>query len=163
MTDLKKLKQLVKLMVDNDLVELDIEGENDKVKLKRKIGNDIQFVNAQQAMSPMPTASPLVPAAPAPAVNPPAVTTPEPAAQDENLLEITSPMVGSFYTASSPDAKDFITIGDSVTESSVVCIVEAMKVFNEIKAEVKGTVVKRLVENGQAVEFGQPLFLVKPD
>ncbi|QDU34222.1 Acetyl-CoA biotin carboxyl carrier [Poriferisphaera corsica] len=160
MTDLKKLKQLVKLMVDNDLVELDIEGESDKVKLKRKIGNDVQFVNAQQAMTQMPAASQMVPAAPASPVSPPAVVA---AAEEENLLEIISPMVGSFYTASSPDAKDFISIGDSVTESSVVCIVEAMKVFNEIKAEVKGTVVKRLVENGQAVEFGQPLFLVKPD
>ncbi|QQE12294.1 acetyl-CoA carboxylase biotin carboxyl carrier protein [Planctomycetota bacterium] len=161
MTDLKKLKQLVKLMVDNDLTELDIEGENDKVKLKRKIGEDVQIIPAQGIM-PQAHAAPMVPAhAP---VQPPAPVAPEAeASADEGLLEITSPMVGSFYTASSPDAKDFISIGDAVTESSVVCIVEAMKVFNEIKAEVKGTVVKRLVENGQAVEFGQPLFLVKPD
>ncbi|WP_432797212.1 acetyl-CoA carboxylase biotin carboxyl carrier protein [Poriferisphaera sp. WC338] len=161
MTDLKMLKQLVKLMVDNDLTELDIEGDEDKVKLKRKIGGDVQMVAAPpagQVMMPAAQAPVPMPSAAAPA---PAASMETPAA-DEGLIEVTSPMVGSFYTAPSPDAKDFVNIGDNVGENSVVCLIEAMKVFNEIKSEVKGTVVKRLVENGQAVEFGQPLFLVKP-
>ena len=165
MTDLKTLKQLVKLMVDNDLVELDIEGEEEKVKLKRKVAGDVQMVAAPAGQMMMPAAGMPQQVVPAPAPQPTSLPAevPAPTAADEGLLEITSPMVGSFYTAPSPDAKDFVNIGDSVGESSVVCLIEAMKVYNEIKSEVKGTIVKRLVENGQAVEFGQPLFLVKPN
>ena len=165
MTDLKKLKQLIKLMVDNDLTELNIENETDKIRLKRKvegevIGGGVVYggggVPMQNVTSGNVGGGAMVPAEVP--MNPPAEVE-----KEEKLLEITSPMVGSFYTASSPDTKDFVVIGDAVNESTVVCLVEAMKVYNEIKAEVKGTIVKRLVENGQAVEFGQPLYLVKPN
>lgn len=81
----------------------------------------------------------------------------------ENLHKITSPMVGTFYAAPNPDADPYVTIGSKVKENTVVCIVEAMKLFNEIEAEVKGEIVDILVENGQLVEYGQPLFLVKPE
>jgi acetyl-CoA carboxylase biotin carboxyl carrier protein len=84
-------------------------------------------------------------------------------AQDENLHKITSPMVGTFYAASSPDTDNYVSVGSKVTNDSVVCIVEAMKLFNEIEAEVKGEIVEILAENGQLVEYGQPLFLVRPE
>ncbi|PWG67687.1 acetyl-CoA carboxylase biotin carboxyl carrier protein, partial [Enterobacter mori] len=83
--------------------------------------------------------------------------------QDENLHKITSPMVGTFYASSSPEAGPYVTAGSKVNENTVVCIVEAMKLFNEIEAEVKGEIDEVLVENGQLVEYGQPLFLVKAE
>jgi len=83
------------------------------------------------------------------------------AVQDENLHTITSPMVGTFYASSSPDTPAYVSVGDRVSEGTVVCIVEAMKLFNEIEAEVNGEIVEILVNNGQLVEYGQPLFLVK--
>jgi len=82
---------------------------------------------------------------------------------EAGLVKIESPMVGTFYTASNPEAAPFVKPGDQVTEDSVVCIIEAMKIFNEIKAETTGTIQRVLVKNGEPVEFGQPLFLVKPD
>ncbi len=150
MVDLKTLRQLIKLMVDNDLTELDIQAEGGPIKLKR---------NSQGAVVPsMPVA---MPAAPTQQVPIPAAQT---AAddQDDDGETIDSPMVGTFYSASSPDAPAFVNVGDRVNEDTVVCIVEAMKVFNEIKAETSGTIEKILVDNGQAVEFGQPLFTIKP-
>ncbi len=151
MNDLKTLRQLIKMMVDNDLTEIDLEGEGEKVKLKRGgVG------------APTVSYTPPAPAA-APAPAPAAAGTDAPAeAADSGLPTIDSPMVGSFYTASSPDAEAFVKVGDRVSPDTVVCIVEAMKVFNEIKAEVSGTISEVLVSSGDAVEFGQPLFKVKP-
>ncbi len=156
MVDLKTLKQLIKMMVDNDLTELDIQGEDGPIKLRRnsQSAGGVQMVPMAQPAAPAPAAAPGQPAAAAP----------EPVADDEDAGEtIDSPMVGTFYTSSSPDAKPFASVGDHVDADTVVCIVEAMKVFNEIKAETSGTIVKALVENGQAVEFGQPLYVIKPD
>jgi acetyl-CoA carboxylase biotin carboxyl carrier protein len=158
MIDLKTLKEYVKLMVANDLTELDLKGEGESVLLKRAGGAggagegppQVQYV--PQTLAPAPTAQPQPsPAAPA-AATPPV---------DEGLTPIASPMVGTFYSSSSPDAKAFVNVGDKVKPDTVVCIVEAMKVFNEIRAEIAGTVEKVLVENGQAIEFGQPLFLIR--
>lgn len=158
MTDLKTLKQLIKLMVDNDLTELDLEGEAEKVKLKRGKGESpqVQYVAANPA-----GAAPA--AAPAAAATPAAPSAPNatPAAEQTGPT-IDSPMVGTYYSAPSPDAKAFVSAGDRVDADTVVCIIEAMKVFNEIKAETSGVVKKVLVENGQAVEFGQPLFEIQP-
>lgn len=150
MVDLKTLKQLIKLMVDNDLTELDIQAEGGPVKLRRNSQGTVTHTVA-------PMAAPVAPIAGAPA--------PAPAVQDDddNGVTIDSPMVGTFYTASSPDSKAFAVVGDRVTEDTVVCIIEAMKVFNEIKAEASGTITKIMVENGQAVEFDQPLYVIKPD
>lgn len=147
MIDPKTIKQLVKLMTDNDLIELDLEDEGQKIRLRR--GSD------QPAFV---TAAP--PSAPAVAPAAPVAATPATSAAEEGTF-IRSPMVGSFYAASSPDAEPFVKVGDTVSADSVVCIVEAMKVFNEIQAEVKGTIAEILVENGQAVEFDQPLFRLK--
>ena len=154
MVDLKTLKQLIKLMVDNDLTELDIQAEGGPVKLKRNSQGTVTHVVPSGMAAPV-----SMPAAPAPAAPAAAAS---PAAPADNGVTIDSPMVGTFYSASSPDAKAFANVGDRVDEDTVVCIIEAMKVFNEIKAEVSGTIEKILVENGQAVEFGQPLFTVKP-
>jgi len=157
MVDLKTLKQLIKMMVDNDLTELDIQGEDGPIKLRR---------NSQSAggVQMVPMAQPALAAAPAPG-QPAAPAAAEPAAadSDEDGDTIDSPMVGTFYTSSTPEAKPLASVGDHVDAESVVCIVEAMKVFNEIKTETSGTIVKVLIENGQAVEFGQPLFVIKPD
>jgi len=158
MNDLKTLRQLIKMMVDNDLTEIDLEGEGEKVKLKRG-GPGV----AGAAGAPTVSYAAPAPAAPAPAAAAPApAPAAEGAAADDGLPTIDSPMVGSFYTASSPDAEAFVKVGDKVSPDTVVCIVEAMKVFNEIKAETSGTISEVLVSSGDAVEFGQPLFKVKP-
>jgi len=153
MIDPKKLKDLVKLMVDNDLTELDLQDDKERVSLKRALASaPVQMVAAP---APVAVAAPAGTAAPAAA--------PPPEDAEAGLAAIVSPMVGTYYSAATPDAKPFASAGDSVGPESVVCIIEAMKVFNEIKAETKGKIVKVLVENGQAVEFGQKLFLVKPN
>jgi acetyl-CoA carboxylase biotin carboxyl carrier protein len=147
--DIKDIRVLVQLMVDNDLGELEIADGATKVHLKR-----------QGAQGPM-----MAPAASAPVyVQGPAAApaAKEPAAKPaEELLEIRSPMVGTFYTAPSPDSESFVQVGAAVREDSVVCIVEAMKVMNEIKAECSGVVREICVKNAQPVEFGQVLFRVK--
>ena len=155
MVDLKTLKQLIKLMVDNDLTELDIQGEGGPIKLKRNSQGTVTHAIA-------PVGAPAV-ATPAPAAASSAAPAADASVQAAQGPTIDSPMVGTYYSASSPDAKPFVSAGDRVDEDSVVCIIEAMKVFNEIKAETSGTIEKVLVENGQAVEFGQPLFTIKPD
>ena len=160
MIDIKTLKMLIRLMKDNDLSELDVRDKDEQVTLKRGGG----AIPAGQPVLMAPTQG-----APAAGATPPAASVAAPvtaaAGSDEEagLLKITSPMVGTFYSASSPDAEPFARVGSRVQPDSVVCIIEAMKVFNEIKAECSGSVIKVLVNSGQAVEFGQPLFLVKPD
>jgi len=155
MIELKTLKQLVKLMSDNNLSELDLKDGEQTVHLKRGHGNDEPQYVMPQPMQAAP--------APAPAAAPPASSGGEaaPAEEAPKGETIDSPMVGTYYAAPSPDADDFVKAGDSVSADTVVCIVEAMKVFNEIKAEKSGTIAEVLIENGQAVEYGQPLFRLK--
>ena len=151
MIDQKRLKELIKLMKENDLTELDLQDANERVAIKR--------ATPMSAVSQV--ATPTVPAAlvqSSTAENGTAVETTRPS----GLETISSPMVGTFYVAANPDAEPFVKSGDHVTADTVVCIIEAMKVFNEIRAEQVGTIERVLVENGQAVEFGQPLFEVKP-
>ena len=145
--DIDEIKQLVQLMVDNDLSELDIADGEKKIALKR--GKAPAQIIAAPAMAPA-----LAPAA-APAQAAPA----EPA---EKFIEIRSPMVGTFYAAPSPDSDPFVQSGTRISDDSVVCIIEAMKVMNEIKAECSGTIVEVCVRNAQPVEYGQVLFRVKP-
>lgn len=158
MYDLKTIKELIKLMVTNDLTELDLQSEGERVALRRGPGESrVHYVTPPPAPVAAPAAGEGRPAAGA-----------EPgasgeAAADAGTKPITSPMVGTFYAAASPDAKPYVAVGDRVEADKVVCIIEAMKVFNEIKAEVSGKIEKIMVQTGQAVEFGQPLFLVRPD
>lgn len=170
MLDIRKLKELIRLMVENELTEVDLKDEKETVSLRRE-GSQAPVVQ----MSPAPAAPPAAPApvapaaaAPAPA---PAPAAPAPAAapasepspaDTSNLEQITSPMVGTFYSAAKPESPAFANVGDTVTADTTVCIVEAMKIFNEIKAEQSGVIEKVLVSNGDSVEFGQALFLVRP-
>ena len=149
MIEQKKLKELVKLMVDNDLTELDLQSESERVSLKRSAREP----PVQCLSTPVPPKSP---------VAPPSTVNPVEVDQTKGMAQITSPMVGTFYTSPSPEAEPFVRVGDRVDPETVVCLVEAMKVFNEIKAETAGTIEKVMVDSGQAVEFDQPLFSVKP-
>lgn len=154
MIDIRKLKELVRLMVENELTEIDLHDQQETVTIKR--GGD-QAPVIQQAPVAM-----AAPAAPAPAAAAAASGGGEaPAAAAADAKTIDSPMVGTFYTKPSPDAKPFVSVGDSVGPDTVVCLVEAMKVFNEIKAEQSGVVEKILVSDGDAVEFGQSLLVLK--
>ncbi len=150
MIDIRKLKELVRLMVANDLTELDLRDSEEQVTLRRHHLNHVPSVVV---------APPPAPARPAPEAAAPG----EAVAGEEGLVSITSPMIGTFYAAPNPDAPPFVTPGSAVTPETVVCLLEAMKIFNEIKAECSGTVAKVLIENGEPIEFGQSLFLVKPD
>jgi acetyl-CoA carboxylase biotin carboxyl carrier protein len=139
--DMDLLQRLVKLMQANDLNTVELRDGDRRVTLKRG-----------PAAADLPIIAP-----------PMAAPTPTPAAEESaDLVPIKSPMVGTFYVATSPDAKPFVNIGSTVDEETDVCIIEAMKVFNNVKAECRGTIAKILISNGQAVEFGQVMFLVKP-
>lgn len=155
--ELKDIKKVVQMMKDNDLTEFLLEDESCTLQMKR--GGEA----APQVMSaPQMVAAPAVAPTPAAPTAAPAGDAAPVAEADDGLVEITSPMVGTFYAAPTPDADDFVAVGTVVTTESVVCIVEAMKVMNEIKADVKGTIKKVLVDNASPVQFGQPLFLVEP-
>jgi acetyl-CoA carboxylase biotin carboxyl carrier protein len=163
MTDLKTLKQLVKLMADNDLTELDLRDEQTEVHLKRgHAPPSVQFVPGQ-AGGAMPTQAA---ATPPPSPQAPGASDVEAAGaaagEATDRTTIDSPMVGTFFSSPNPDSAPFVSVGDRVDPETVVCLVEAMKVFNEIKAETTGTIAKVLVENGQAVEYGEPLFEITP-
>lgn len=159
MIDIRKLKELVKLMVENDLSELDLKDEQESVSLRRP------YASAGSAMMPASApASVAQHASPAPAAqSAPAQQAPG-AADDEDagLVPIISPMVGTFYSSPDPESPAYVSVGDNVSQDTTVCIVEAMKVFSEIKAECSGKIAKVLVKNAEPVEYGQPLFLVRP-
>jgi acetyl-CoA carboxylase biotin carboxyl carrier protein len=144
--DLKEIKELISLMRKNDLSVFKMEKEGFKITLKK--GTDFQ------------PATPVSPTVLPPPVHPP--EPPDTTEKDvEKLREITSPMVGSFYSSISPDAPPYVSIGQEVTEDTVVCIIEAMKVMNEIKAETRGVIAEVVAENGKPVQYGQTLFRVK--
>lgn len=148
--DLKDIKAIIDLMKKNAIAEFELEKQDFKIKLKRGFGlpGTSEDVGVQTYM---PAPAGMIPAgAPAPA----------PASTGE--LEIKSPMIGTFYRSPSPEAPPYVEIGTEVNPESVVCIVEAMKVMNEIKAEVKGIITQVVVENAKPVEFGQPLFKIRP-
>ncbi|HOF18214.1 MAG TPA: acetyl-CoA carboxylase biotin carboxyl carrier protein [Phycisphaerae bacterium] len=149
--DIKEIKQLIRLMVDNDLSELDIADGELEIHFKRGGASPAPIAHSMAPMVHAPVTAPIAAAA-APAAAKPA----------DNLLEVKSPMVGTFYAAPSPDSEPYVAVGQSITDDSVVCIVEAMKVMNEIKAECAGTITEVCVKNAQPVEFGQVLFRVKP-
>jgi acetyl-CoA carboxylase biotin carboxyl carrier protein len=152
--NLDMLERLVKLMSANDVNRVDLRDGDQRVVLQRGAVAAPQQVSYAPAPQQPQYASPA--AAPAPAA------AAAPVDADAGLVAIKSPMVGTFYARPSPDAKNFVAVGSVVNEESDVCIIEAMKVFNNIKAETKGTITKIVAEDGKPVEFGQVLFLVKP-
>ena len=143
---LETIRKLVALMEEHGLVEVEVEQENLAVRLRK---------GGAEAM--------VVPAAPAGPTAPVPARAAAPAAEAASLPTINSPMVGTFYAASSPEADAYVKVGDHVTDESIVCVIEAMKVFNELQAEMSGTIEKILVKNATAVEFGQPLFVIRSD
>jgi acetyl-CoA carboxylase biotin carboxyl carrier protein len=154
--NLKELKEMVDLMNDNGLAELEVERDGMKIKLKKTTDNTI-------SAQPISYSIPAVPASAPRAAAVPSVSEAAPVAEaNPNLKEVKSPMVGTFYRAPSPEAAPFMEIGQTVEVGQVVCIVEAMKLMNEIKSEVRGKIVEVCVDNAEPVEFGQVLFRVDP-
>jgi acetyl-CoA carboxylase biotin carboxyl carrier protein len=156
MLDIRKLKELVRLMVNNDLTELDLRDSEEQVTLRRHGPGHAPQVVAGPAVTAPPAPAP--PGAAAGAAGATAVAE----APDRGQVSIDSPMVGTFYASPNPDSPPFVSVGSIVDPETVVCLVEAMKIFNEIKAECAGTIERVLVSNGESVEFGQPMFLVRP-
>lgn len=154
--DIREIKKILEMMKENDLAEFEMEDQGFRLAVKRRSGSEAPIV-VQAA--PVAMAAPAAPvAAPAPA----AASAVAAKDEDADLLTISAPIVGTFYRSPAPDAEAFVTVGQEVDENTVVCIVEAMKVMNEIKAECRGVIRKILVENATAVQFGQALFKVEP-
>ena len=150
--DLRKLKTLIDLVSESNVSELEITEADGKVRIV-KASPAAPMVMAPMGAAPM--------AAPATAPAAPALGAAAPAAPVETGHIVKSPMVGTFYRSASPGAKAFVEVGSAIKEGEPICIIEAMKIMNEIEADKSGTVTKILVENGQAVEFGQPLFVIE--
>ena len=151
-----EIKQIVKLMSGSNLTEFEIEEDGLKLKICRGDKNKSEFSQIPMQVMAAPQAA--APTSPAPAAFPSNNAVAE---EDANAIYIKSPMVGTFYKSPSPENPAFVDKGDSVDSETIVCIIEAMKVMNEIKSDVSGKVVEVLVENGAAIEFGQPLFKLK--
>ncbi|WP_449623046.1 acetyl-CoA carboxylase biotin carboxyl carrier protein [Robertmurraya sp. Marseille-Q9965] len=161
MLKVQEIRELIKLVDQSNLDEFVYEVDDCKIKMKKNQAGVV-------AVSSQPAVAPIVVEAPKPEAAPVAVQQEAPKAEaapapvvNENLHQVTSPMVGTFYASPSPDQDAYVKVGDKVSNDSIVCIVEAMKLFNEIEAEVSGEIVEILVKDGQLVEYGQPLFLVK--
>ncbi|MBP2240826.1 acetyl-CoA carboxylase biotin carboxyl carrier protein [Cytobacillus eiseniae] len=162
MLKIQEIRELIKLVDQSTIDEFVYEQDGSKIKMKKKTAeavvvqpakNVLQEVQAPVSVQPAPVKQEV-------AAEPVAKET---VTEAENLHKITSPMVGTFYQASSPDVDAYVNVGSRVSKDSIVCIVEAMKLFNEIEAEINGEIVEVLVRDGQLVEYGQPLFLVRPE
>lgn len=169
MLKMHEIREMIKLVDQSSLQEFELKGDEVSIRIKRQGTQTVSAVTPGVATAPVvkvvePVSKPVVPAV-QPKVevqSKPAPVVAAPVSTDENLHKIISPMVGTFYRAPGEDAAPFVQPGDQVNKTTVVCILEAMKLFNEIEAEVEGEIVQVLVENGQLVEYGQPLFLVRP-
>jgi len=155
--NLKELKELIEMLKNTDISELEIERSGVKVRLRK--GGDVTFHPAMPRME-YPPAAIVAPAISEP--EKPPVVEQVPATAPSDQIKVTSPIVGTFYRASSPDKPSLVEVGDRVKKGQVLCIIEAMKLMNEIESETSGKIVQVLVENGQPVEYGQPLFVVEP-
>jgi len=142
--EIQDLKELIEFLKETDITELQIEKDGTKIRLKR--GMPIQLETLREEAKPAPREEVLAPVE----------------EESQRLITIKAPLVGTFYRASSPDGPPFVEVGDRVKKGQVLCIIEAMKLMNEIESEVDGTLVKVLVENAQPVEYGEPLFLIEP-
>ena len=154
--NLKEIKELIEMLKNTDISELEIERSGVKVRIRK--GGDVTFHPAMPRMEYPPAA-----------IVAPAVAEPERSAAERpaepaqaNQVKVTSPIVGTFYRSSSPDKPAYVEVGDTVKKGQVLCIIEAMKLMNEIESEASGKVVQIIAENGQPVEYGQPLFVIEP-
>jgi oxaloacetate decarboxylase alpha subunit len=156
--NLKELKELIDMLKDTDISEVEIERSGVKVRIRK--GGDVTYHPAMPRMEYPPAAivAPTIVEAPAPA---PAAEKPSEAAKTSQI-KVTSPIVGTFYRSSAPEKPAYVEVGDTVKKGQVLCIIEAMKLMNEIESETAGKIVQILVENGNPVEYGQPLFVIEP-
>lgn len=157
--DLKLVKNILTLISESDVDEVSIEEGEFKIKVKKRSESNVQTVQYQVPAQHQPVSAPQ----PAVQSSEQAVSESKPAAKPTDGEVVKSPIVGTFYEASSPDADPFVKVGDRVKKGQTLCIVEAMKIMNEIEAEFTGTIQKILAENGSPVEFDQPLFIIKKD
>lgn len=155
---LEEIKQLVQVVVESGVAELEVTRGENRVRIRRTVRSAAQEVLIPAAASPA-----SAPASPNPSPQPPAAAPPAAPAAEESLSYVKSPIVGTFYEAPAPDAPPFVRVGDRVTPGQVLCIIESMKLMNEIESEIAGTIVARLVENGSPVEYGEALFAIRPD
>ena len=163
--NLSEIQDLIKFVAKSGVTEVEIEEKDFKITIKtedRKARREEQTIYVQQPMMQQLPQAQQPQAAPAPAASPVAVTLAAPAAPVDNYITVKSPMIGTFYRSPSPDKPVFFEVGDSIKAGDTVCIIEAMKLLNEIESEVSGRIVKVLVEDASPVEYDQPLFLVDP-
>jgi len=161
----KELKELIDFLIEKDISEFELERGDVKVRIKRGGETAAPVIAHAMPMSAMPIIAPNVQASHTPTAAPTpasASAPPPPAAAEEELHTVKSPIVGTFYEAPGPGALPFVKAGDQVAAGQVLCIIEAMKLINEIEADASGEIVKVLVNNGQPVEYGQPLFAIRP-
>lgn len=162
--NLTEIQELIKFVSKSGVTEVEIEKKEFKIIIKADKKSAVQ--QAIQVAMPAVQALPVAQVAAAPVAAPapaaPAAAAPAPAAENSNLITIKSPMIGTFYRSSAPDKPSFVNVGDDVKAGKVICIIEAMKLFNEIESEVSGKIVKVLVDDASPVEYDQPLFLVEP-
>ncbi len=163
MMNQKEIQDLIKFVAKSGVTEVEIEEKDFKITIKSESKREEQTVYVQQPMvQPVAAPAPAAPA-PAPAAAAPATETPAPAADEtSNYITVKSPMIGTFYRSPSPDKPVFVEVGATIKPGTTVCIIEAMKLFNEIESEVSGKIVKVLVDDATPVEYDQPLFLVDP-
>ena len=154
--ELKDIKAIIDLMKKNSITEFELEEKDSKLRLKRGLNGVSPSAQGDDSiqMLPLPVVAQSLPVA--------MVTSPVAPVANSGEIDIKSPMIGTFYRSPSPESASYVEVGAEVSNDSVVCIIEAMKVMNEIKAEVKGVITQILVENGKPVEFGQPLFKIRP-
>ena len=150
--NVKEIKELLELMAEHNVGEIEIEKDNEKIKLRKLPNGQVVLNNAPQMMAAPMQSMMQVPAQPVAAAQP---------AVEEGVVLVRSPMVGTFYAAPAPDQPPYVSIGKIIKEGDVICIIEAMKLMNELKAELGGTVIEILVQNGQTVEYDQPILKVK--
>lgn len=155
--DLKLVKNIINLISDSDVDEVSIEEGDFKIKVKKRSDSAMQTVQYQ-----VPPQQQQVPVAPAPSVSPLPAKSAESGDKSDGIV-INSPIVGTFYEAASPDSDPYVKVGDKVKEGQTLCIVEAMKIMNDIESEFSGTILEIIAENGSPVEFDQPLFIIKKD
>lgn len=155
--DTREIQKLIDFISKSDLNEVNIETAELKLQIKRNIAPGVQYVSSAPMQIEQSYAAPVSASKPAVTVN----TEPQ-ATINSNYIEIKAPMIGTFYRSAGPDKENFVEIGDEISTGSTICILEAMKLFNEIESEYSGKIVKVLVENATPVEFDQPLFLIDP-
>lgn len=163
--NLKELKELIEFLIEKDIAEFDLERGDVKVRIKRAGENTVVHTHGEPrfyAVPAAPAVGPELGAAPVAALATAAPAPPAPLAPEEGLHNVKSPIVGTFYEAPSPGAPPFVKVGDAVEVGQVLCIVEAMKLLNEIESDFAGEIVKKLAVNGQPIEYGQELFVIRP-